>query len=352
MAKPTSTAFELMRDVPRGKAWDYVRNQTPPQARWQDPETILASPALAYDPRKPEGKILIGALGGKLIGLRDDRHIQSVAGNRAGKSATVIANLFFYDGSVIAIDPKGELAATTALARAGLGQDVAILDPFRIVSGEAARHRRRLNPLAVIRHGNPFNVEDAVLLADGMVIASPNQKDPHWDESATQFLIGLLLAVALGPSVADAERHLPTVRSLILQALAATEDGEAYRLEQRLERDADAVEAAGDVDAAQAIRGAAASFFDKPSNERAGVLSTLRRHTQFLDFRAMKDVLGGHDVDLADLKRKPEGQTIYLCLPAMRMQMCNRWLRLILNQFLDAMERERTRPPAPVLAVL
>src|SRR5690606_35747725 len=41
-----------------------------------------------------------------------------------------------------------------------------------------------------------------------------------------------------------------------------------------------------------------------------------------------------------------------LCLPAGRMSLCNRWLRLFVNQLLDAMERTRTAPPVPVLACL
>lgn len=350
MSYPFGNAAQFMVDVPRGKAWDYVKTQTPPQARWQDPEAIGQSKALEYDPHNPQGKILIGALGEKLIGIRDDRHIQTVAGNRSGKSVTVIANLLFYDGSAIAIDPKGELAQTTAITRAKLGQDVLILDPFSIVTGEARKLRGCYNPLSVLKLGNPYNVEDAVLIADGLVIPAPNAKDPHWDESATQFLIGLILAVKLGVNTAAKDRHLGTVRRLAMRALEL--DGERYVLASKLMGDASSIRAAGDADAADAIEGAVASFYDKPENEMAGVLSTLRRHTQFLDYRAMKDVLSGHDVDLADLKRAANGKTIYLCLPAMRMAMCNRWLRLILNQFLDAMEREKTKPTSPVLAVL
>ena len=34
------------------------------------------------------------------------------------------------------------------------------------------------------------------------------------------------------------------------------------------------------------------------------------------------------------------------------MEMCKGWLRIFINQLLDAMERERTTPPAPVLVCL
>ena len=82
------------------------------------------------------------------------------------------------------------------------------------------------------------------------------------------------------------------------------------------------------------------------------MLSTVRRHTKLLDYSAIKKVLSGHDFDLKDLKRDPKGVTVYLCLPASRMGLCNRWLRIFVNQLLDAMEEEKTEPAAPVLVCL
>jgi type IV secretion system protein VirD4 len=82
------------------------------------------------------------------------------------------------------------------------------------------------------------------------------------------------------------------------------------------------------------------------------VLSTLRRHTKLLDYTAMRNVLARDDFDLTDLKRDPNGVTVYLCLPASRMGLCNRWLRVLINQLLEAMEREKTEPEAPVLVCL
>jgi type IV secretion system protein VirD4 len=105
-------------------------------------------------------------------------------------------------------------------------------------------------------------------------------------------------------------------------------------------------------DLAGALEGAARDFYEKGANERAGVLSTIRRHTKFLDYTAMRNVLAGHDFDLADLKRDRNGVSVYLCLPASRMGLCNRWLRIFINQLLDAMEREKTAPAAPVLVCL
>lgn len=75
---------EFMKDVPRGDSTRPLREQKVPQARWMRLEDIAASKALAYDPRNPGKKVLIGALGDKLIGIEDDRHILTVAGSRSG----------------------------------------------------------------------------------------------------------------------------------------------------------------------------------------------------------------------------------------------------------------------------
>ena len=62
-----------------------------------------------------------------------------MAGSRAGKSVTLIDNLFFYHGSVLATDPKAELANITAARRAALGQKVYVLDPFEYASDRIAQ---------------------------------------------------------------------------------------------------------------------------------------------------------------------------------------------------------------------
>ena len=58
-----------------------------------------------------------------MIGWKDDRHALTVAGTRAGKGASLIVpNLLLYPGSVLAIDPKGELARITGPQARGARQ--------------------------------------------------------------------------------------------------------------------------------------------------------------------------------------------------------------------------------------
>ena len=77
------------------------------------------------------GGIILGHRKERGIGTIDNRHILTVAGSRGGKGVSLIVpNLLIYDGSVLAIDPKGELARITARARRQKGQKVVVLDPF------------------------------------------------------------------------------------------------------------------------------------------------------------------------------------------------------------------------------
>jgi len=349
----TMNAFvkDFTDDIRRGISTRFLDQQTVPQAHWEALANILASRSMAYDPANPGGKILVGALGDRLIGIEDNRHMMTIGGSRSGKSVTLKANLLHYPGSVIALDPKAELAEITAERRAALGQKVCILDPFGITPERLKPYRVSFNPLTLLDPASDTIIEDAGLISDALVIAGG--KDPHWDDSAQNWIEGLLLHIATDP-LFEGKRNLVSLRALIRSVfVSAADDDEAYALELAMLKNAARLQATeGMADIGDAIEGAARDFYEKPANERASVLSTTRRHTKLLDFRSMARVLTGHDFDLSELKTAPKGMTIYLCLPANRMGRCSRWLRLFVNLLLDAMEREKVKPAYPVLVCL
>jgi len=355
MPSSTPSPDELLAGVPRGLASKFLKDQTPPQARWMDPTQLAAYKQAHYDPDNPKGKILVGAIGDQLIGLEDNRHVLTVAGSRAGKSVGLVSNLLFYDGSVLCTDPKGELAALTAARRAALGQKVYVLDPFEVVQNDAAKFRSAFNPLRILTLDNPYIIEDAAQIADALVVESGQEKDPHWNEEGRGFIGGLILFVAACDEFKAEDRHLGTVKKLLDTALAieTLDDGsQRYSVAYKVFTSTKRLAESGHPAVAAAIEGDIGGFYDKQATERAGVLSTARRHTRFLGYKAMSSVLTGHGFDLADLKRDPAGVTIYLCLPATRMGVCNRWLRIFINQLMDAMERDRTKLQVPVLLAL
>lgn len=335
----TDRIFEdVLRGIPTGKQSSYA----PPLASFANPDHIATSQTLKYAP----DKIFLGVndasiekttrsngtpeyytTGGQMIGLSDDRHMITVAGSRAGKGrSAIIPNMLAYTGSVLATDPKGELASITAGHRhKTLNQPVHVLDPFGVAEVPDS-FRASFNPLSILKPDSPTLIEDAGLIADALVISS--SKDEHWDASAREVITALMLHLALQdvPEICT----LPEVRRILRSDVL---------LEAKMELIADGDDLDG------ILSGLAQSYLSKPDNERGSVLSNARRQTTFLDFKAIQGVLSDHDFDLTSLKSNRI--SVYLCLPAMRMGTCNRWLRLFINLALAAMEDSSAKPPYP-----
>jgi type IV secretion system protein VirD4 len=332
------------------------RDMAPPAASFESPSEIAASVSLRHEPHK----LFLGVIGatiertksgerfaqgGQEIGVADDRHVITIAGSRAGKGrAAIIPNMLRYAGSVLAIDPKGELALATARAREALGQRVFVLDPFGSTGGAVAKYEAGFNPVAMMRPASL--IEDAVLIADALVVSEG--RDPHWDESARTFIEGVILEVATADRF-EGRRNLVTVRNLIAQGeqnfAEEDEDGEPPS-------GLDVLRAYMEESEEAAVKRAAADFFERPDRERDSVLSTARRHLRALSFPEIERSLRGEGLDLAELKTA--ATTVYLCLPGRHMGTCGRWLRLFVNLALQAMERTPGAPAAgcPVLFLL
>ncbi|MGZ8246326.1 type IV secretory system conjugative DNA transfer family protein [Methylomagnum sp.] len=294
------------------------------------------------------------AQGGVEIGVADDRHAITIAGSRSGKGrCAIIPNMLRYQGSVLAIDPKGELALMTAKVRAEkIGQKVIVIDPFGTTDGALAEYesgfnpmvgmeaKSRLNPSTMKKQGTGI-VEDAVLITDALVIQEGS--DPHWDESARTIIEALILEVATADRF-KGQRNLITVRDLLTHGdlARAGEDLAGFEaLKKRMLESKEGMVARG-----------AADIFGRPERERESVLSTARRHLRALSFPEIEASLSMGSLDLSELKTG--AVSIYLCLPGRHMGTCGRWLRLFVNLALQAMERTQGRPAAgcPVLFIL
>lgn len=303
------------------------------------------------------------------VGFKDDRHLVTVAGARSGKGrSSIVPNLCIYPGSVLVIDPKGENASLTAEQRHSgtsdrpdSGQDVYVLDPFGVASVPDAL-RASLNPLALLDLAADTIIDDVALLADALVI--PTGSDgAHWDESARSYLRGLTLyLVATRPGA-----NLFTLRHFLTQG-----DREGYEVAKANDPELEArtpsalwflldnmkAVSTGNTQVDDVIIGAAVTLGECGENERGSILSTARRNTAFLDTIGdnFRKTLGGEgrafDPDL--LKTAKAGASVYLCLPASRMSMHSRWLRVVINLTLERLQRSLTPPAAkaPILFVL
>ena len=269
---------------------------------------------------------------GKVLSNPDPRHMVTVAANGAGKGVSVIVpNLIAYEGSVLAIDPKGELAAITARRRAAMGQTVHVLDPWGLSGTPSAS----FNPLSMLTVDNPDIVEDAALITDALVFDDAGS-DPYWGLEARNLLQGVILHIATDYGIDDDERNLMTLRRL----LTLDADQFAVLLEDMTTN----------VGANGAVSRIARSFSRMSEKQFGSIRATARVSTDFLESPRMERVLARTDFELGDLKRSPT--TVYLCLPAARLGTHSRWLRLMIGLALEAMERERLRPTHPVVFLM
>lgn len=299
---------------PRGTG-EPGREETQAAEMWAGAEQLGAS----WD-WKPGAWMLGGAVD-RLIGRDDDRHVVILAGSRAGKTSTLlIPNLRHYPGSALVVDPKGELARATAHIRHQMGQAVFILDPFG-VSGFKSNHH---NPLSELLFGVNHIAAEAAQLADALILKTGG--DTHWTDSAKNLVKGLALHLL------ETKQDKATLRDLrrLLNGTPA-----------ELERALAAMVASTMFDGV--LRNIGTSFLGKLAaggRELQGILSTAQEQTAPLD-----DIVGVTDQSdfvLENLSQRPT--TIYLVLPGMRMGTHYRWLRLVIQQALAAMERRPAKP--------
>lgn len=298
------------------------RQESLPTNLWAHPSQL--GPSWDWKP----GMVLLGEHEGRLIGRDDDRHVVTIAGSRAGKTRTVlIPNLRSYPGSMIVLDFKGELARATAAYRRRMGQRAFIFDPF----GETGEQTASYNPITELSQARPELIAaDAAQLGDALII--PNNKDPHWTDSARNLVRGImLLLLATDPSRASLRelRRLlcgtPPELEELFTAMAACDafDGIVYNTGR--------------------------TFLGKNERELASIMSTAQEQTAPLD--DVLHVTERSDLRLTDLRSG--NMTIYLVLPGMRMGTHYRWLRMVIQQALAAMERAPVpRGELPVWFVL
>jgi type IV secretion system protein VirD4 len=256
--------------------------------------------------------------------FRQDGHILTCAPTGAGKGiGAVIPNLLTYPGSAFVLDFKGENYAVTARARRDMGQTVVLVDPFNITGAGTSR----LNWLDTLDPDDPDVVSRAAGLADMLVVAEGAENDSHWNDTARELLRGLLVYIAGLP---PERRTMAELRRIV----TAPEDDLADTLADML----------ADPERGQRIPArTAAVHLNRPERERGSVLSSVVRHTAWLDDPRLCAALGRSDFSLWDLKRKP--MTVYLAIPPDRLRVCLGFVRGFVGLALDGVTCVPARPP-------
>ena len=301
------------------------------------------------------------------FGWNEELNLLTCAGPGAGKGVgTVIPNLLEFPGSVVVVDPKGELASLTAQFRRDvLGQKVIVLDPARTAT-VSEDLRGTYNPLDELDATDPLVTTAAQVIASGIVVPNPKAKEPFWDDNAHDFIQSCILYMV--------KHYPPTMRTLLkLRETVALGDKDLFDewVKQKQAADPDFagssseafelfLRAMSDIeDFGGVVRETAAKVGRMGENTRGSVLSTAATHLEFLKSPELWDVLQSNlnptrTFRLRELRRQDRPLTIYLCLPVDMIPKQGRWLRLIVSQLIQSIERssfDKTRD-LPVMMMM
>jgi type IV secretory pathway TraG/TraD family ATPase VirD4 len=320
-------------------------------AEWADPglieEKYLYRAGSVWLGRSPSARDLP-------LGYRDDRHVCLVSGTRGGKGTTSIVNsLLLWPGSVCVIDPKGENATLTAPRRGkgtrlvpGLGQAVHVLDPFGSAQVDAAL-RSRFNPLDALDPKHKECINQSLRIADA-IVSRDDTGDHFWDDQARSMVYLLILHILTAEEY-QGRRNLVTLRRLIIRGDWEAADALRDMGETNIPSPRHLLWQAIKLNASfeGLISGQGQGFWDMLTGAPEtfeGILANVRRNTEFIDGEPMQDCLAASDFKLSELKSRPGGMSLYLCLPLRYMSTHNRWLRMIMNLTVTEMEIVRGRP--------
>lgn len=272
---------------------------------------------------------------GRLMRFNSDGIVQVFASTGSGKGlGIVIPTLLDYPGSIVVTDVKGENYAITARHRRSLGP-VVMLNPSDL------SRSARFNPLDMIRVGTDHEQDDAMMLADLMVIR--DSAEGHWASKSVSLLAALILHTVHDPDPVN--RTLANVRKLSV--------GEPLVMRQRITDIATGSPASLAQSIAHGFLGTMGND-DKPPNEFLSILSDLHKATEpWTEGTPAGRLSATSTFQLSELTGDVP-VTVYFCVDEEKLRSYARWLRVMTGCVLAALMRAKyvRRPRHKVLLLL
>lgn len=245
-------------------------------------------------------------------------HTAVFAPTGVGKGVScVVPFLMTNPESTVVVDFKAENARLTAKHRKqAFGHRVVILDPFKVVAKQSAT----FNPLEFIDKDSPTALDECRDLAEALVIRTGQEKDPHWADSAEQWITALISLVVYYGEPDD--RSLQTVRNLLTNP-------EKLEMAIKVMRESDAWDGM-----LSRMGNQLTNFKDK---ELGSTMTTTNRFLRFLDTPAIAENTKTSSFNPADLRKGK--MTVYLVLPPEHMRAQSPLLRMWIGSMLRAVVR-------------
>ncbi|KMK66008.1 type IV secretory system conjugative DNA transfer family protein [Puniceibacterium sp. IMCC21224] len=260
-----------------------------------------------------------------------DSHSILLGPTGSGKTTSgVIPRLLDHPGAAFVIDVKGELYHTTAKARAQMGQEVLVLDPFGLLGVPSFA----LNPLAMVAASpDPDNVAWQIVDA---VSPTESLKDPFWDNNAKALIVGLVQHFVAQETAGRGIASLSRVSDLIRS------DDAVYNMAVLLDKDQDMP--------AEAHRSIAA-VLSMPEITRGGVLATAVAMLRLFGVRQIRAATSDGDIPLSSIS-DGDPITLYIVMPPATLRPYGSILRLWMDTILTALFQRETIGAEPTLLAI
>ncbi len=268
---------------------------------------------------------VLGRFNSKLLRFSKPGHLITFAPTRSGKGVgQVIPNLLDHPGSVVVNDIKGENYAVTARYRSEFSKVIKFA-PF-------ADDSSSYNPMEFIRVGTEYELDDASLIADMIIIVNEDAKDPFWEREAKNLVTCLILHVAT--SSPPALRTLGEMRYLLMQS---RNDFDFTVKEMTKSKN-------------KHVRKMAAAISATEHKVLASVMSMARSQTAVWDSPRLQAITSKSDFDPADIKK--ETISFYFIIPPEYLDVYKPVVRLMIGILLTTMTRSKGKPEKPVLFLI
>ncbi len=337
--------------------WDmFKRFGKESTAKWASLPEVMSHRFCGGDIFLGRPKLFIGGMY-RPVGIKTEKHMVTIAGPGAGKStAALIPNLCLHEGSLLAVDVKGELSQITWARRCyGLEQDTYAVDPYHLVGKGGSDSYNPFDEMASVAKEDPDRaVSYAAKIAEALV-KPMSEKESYWDNAGKTFIRGLILYIFSQED--EKRRNLLRLRELVMRG--DTEGYEQAVEAQIIKRDElnafdyllEKMAASKEGPYGDAITSAAGSILMMGEGQKGSVITTAQEHTAFLDTPEIRKVCEKSDFLLEDFKRKRI--SVYLILPINELKGAQgRWLRMFILLFIDMMVRVEQAPNPPVLLAI
>lgn len=255
-------------------------------------------------------------------------HILTCAGTRSGKFTNLIANNLLgagdIDGSWVVIDPKGEIASVTGKYQREVGQNVVILNPWGLLENNVGASQS-YNPLDILDVKSPHLIDDCQMIAE-MLVPVDTGTNRFFYDSARAVIMGLILYIAIEKT--GKERSLKTLWKIVRypqsewdRVLAEMQNSEDPINDENL------LFASGEI----------TRLSNSGGNTWGSILATVLQATEFLKSPALqKSLESGFDPKTLAHRNT----TLYVIIPADKLQSHSRWLRLVVTSTMRAVIRK------------